>query len=92
MSLIQYVVRWYRLNCGVGKQMLDQGAELRSCPHCTEETPVYRSGYDSLGNPISFSVCLWCDGLIEYSDGVSRPHAPYATTRDLQGDRPASRP
>ncbi|ADB63351.1 hypothetical protein Htur_4550 (plasmid) [Haloterrigena turkmenica DSM 5511] len=90
MGLVQNVVRWYKLNHGVGKQMLDRGAELLSCPHCHEETPIFRSSYDSLGNPLSFSVCLWCDGLVEYSDGVSQPHAPYATARDLQGDRPES--
>lgn len=92
VGLIQKVVRWYRFNHGIGKQMLNQGAELLPCPHCGRETPVFRSVYDSAGMPISFSVCLWCDGFIEYSGASLQPHEPYATARDLQTEGQHSKP
>lgn len=58
MGLVQNVVRWYKLNHGIGKQMLDNGAELMPGPYCEAETPVFQSTYDSSGLLILFSVCL----------------------------------
>lgn len=84
MEFVREAVRWYRLNRGVGKRMLSEGAELLPCPHCERKTPVYRSAYDATGDPISFSVCLWCMGLIEYSGVSRRPHEPYATAKEIQ--------
>lgn len=92
MEFIQNVVRWYKLNRGIGKRMLDQGAELMPCPYCESETPVFRSAYNSTGMPISFSVCLWCEGILEYSGASRRPHEPYATARDLQTGERRSKP
>lgn len=88
MGLFKKVVRWYKLNHGVGDTMLTAGAELRPCPHCAAETPVYRTTYDSSGNPVSFTVCLWCAGLIEYSGAVGHPHDPYASVQELRADPP----
>jgi hypothetical protein len=92
MGLVHRVLRWYKLNYGVGNTMLAEGAELLACPHCETDTPIYRSAYDSAGDPVSFSVCLWCGGLIEYSDLSGRPHEPYVSARDLQLDQHRSRP
>lgn len=92
MKLIYRMVRWLKLNYGVGKTMCTNGAEVLSCPHCDHETPVYRSDYDSTGAPLSFSVCLWCDGLIEYGGATMDPHEPYASAKDLQTDHRRSKP
>lgn len=92
MGLVQNVVHWYKLNHGVGKQMVDNGAEHMVCPYCDAETPVFQSTYNSSGLPISFSVCLWCDGIIEYSGASLQPHEPYATARDLQTEDRRSKP
>ena len=87
MEIVRQVIEWYRFNRGVGKRMLDDGAEPMPCPHCERETPVFRSSYDSTGDPTSFSVCCWCGGLIEYSGASRRPHEPYATAREIQAER-----
>ncbi|MDY6817184.1 MAG: hypothetical protein SVG88_00875 [Halobacteriales archaeon] len=71
--------QWYRLNWGMGKQMRQAGATIRQCPHCQEPTPVFESEYDTDDDPITFTVCLWCDGLIEYRPDVSQPYPPYAS-------------
>jgi hypothetical protein len=92
MGLIHNAVRWYRFNHGDGKRMLDRGAELMRCPYCEEETPIYRSAYDSTGMPISFSVCLWCEGILEYSGASRHPHEPYATAREIRAERQRSKP
>lgn len=89
MNPVRPLVRWYKLSHGVGKEMRDRGAELMACPHCGDDTPVYRSAYDSAGTPLSFTVCLWCEGLIEYSGPTDEAHEPYATIRDSQ-DRPVA--
>lgn len=86
MGLITRVVRWYKLTYGVGDTMLSAGAELLPCPHCGAETPVYHTTYDATGDPVSFSVCLWCEGLIEYSTAVGHPHHPYATAQELRAE------
>lgn len=91
MVSLHRVVRWVKLNHGVGKEMRSHGAEILSCPHCDRDTPVFRTEYSSTGTPISFSVCLWCDGVIEYGPGAARPHEPYATARDIQADRRQSK-
>lgn len=86
MEIIHTMVRWYKFNYGVGREMRAQGAEVMPCPYCGHDTAVYQSDYDPTGDPISFSVCLWCEGFIEYSGATTRPHEPYATVRDLQTD------
>lgn len=92
MGLVQNVVRWYKLTYGVGKQMVADGAELMSCPYCEAKTPVFQSAYNSAGLPISFSLCLWCDGFLEYSGASLQPHEPYATARDVQAEERHSKP
>ena len=92
MGILQTAIRWYRLNHGGGKRMLEHGAELLPCPHCETETPVFESTYDADGMPGSFSVCLWCDGLIEYDPAVARPHEPYVITDDSRTEEPRSKP
>ena len=86
MKLVETVKQWYSLTHGRGKRLLDQGAELMVCPFCEEETPIFQSEYNTAGMPVSFSVCLWCEGVIEYSEGAVAPHEPYATARDLQAE------
>lgn len=92
MGLLHRMVRWYKFNYGIGNAMRSAGAELLPCPHCDTETPIYRSTYDSTGDPISFSICLWCDGFIEYSDTIGRPHEPYASVQEIQLDGRRSKP
>ncbi len=92
MRIVQNVIRWYRLNHGVGKEMLESGAELMPCPYCEKETPVFQSTYNSAGLPILFSVCLWCDGFIEFSGASLEPHEPYATAHDPQTEERHSKP
>lgn len=92
MGIIQNVVRWYKLNLGVGKQMVNEGAALMSCPYCDEATPVFQSTYNSDGLPISFSVCLWCNGFIEYGRTSLQTHEPYATAQDSQTEERESKP
>ncbi|MFB6130559.1 MAG: hypothetical protein ABEJ28_07040 [Salinigranum sp.] len=57
--------------------MLAAGATPMCCPHCGAETPVYESDYDESGDPVSFSVCLWCDGLVEFDARTGEVHEPY---------------
>lgn len=84
MSLIHAVRKWYKLNLGRGKAMCENGAEILSCPHCGDETPVYQTEYASDGTPISFSVCLWCQGSIEYGELSDQPHEPYLSAAEAQ--------
>ena len=91
MQFIHRLKRWYSFNRGRGREMLAAGATPRQCPHCGVETPVYRSSYDRTGSPVSFSVCLWCDGFIELDDLSNEPREPYATPTELRvnhADRP----
>lgn len=92
MEFLREAIGWYRLNRGVGKRMRDDGAQPMPCPHCARETPVFRSSYDATGDPTSFSVCCWCRGLIEYGGSSSRPHAPYATAKEIQAEGRRSKP
>lgn len=92
MGLVHDAIKWYSFTRGVGKQMLDHGATLMPCPHCEKETPVFQSAYNSAGLPISFSVCRWCDGIIEHSGATRHPHEPYATAREIQTKGRRSKP
>jgi hypothetical protein len=67
--------------------MVEAGATPMRCPHCDAETPIYASEYDTAGNPVSFTVCLWCGGIVEFSEMTEAPHEPYATTGDLPMNR-----
>ena len=84
MGLIHKAVRWYKLNRGRGNEMRTQGALVASCPHCENDTPVFLTEYDSHGNPLSFSVCVWCEGYIEYDGTTATAHEPYATIKEIQ--------
>jgi hypothetical protein len=84
MGLIHRAVRWYKLNLGRGKEMRTQGAIVASCPHCGNDTPVFHTEYDSHGDPLSFSVCVWCAGYIEYDGTTATAHEPYATIQEIQ--------
>ena len=84
MGLLHTVVRWYKLNRGRGKEMRARGAILATCPHCDHDTPVFRTEYDSHGHPLSFSVCVWCTGYIEYDGTTATAHEPYATIQEIQ--------
>ncbi|WP_435196402.1 hypothetical protein [Natronomonas sp. EA1] len=92
MRFLHELIRWYKLNHGIGKAMCAAGAEIMACPHCGDGTPIYRSAYDSGGTPLSFTVCLWCEGFIEYSPTLGRPHEPYASARDVRLERRQSKP
>lgn len=87
MNPIQRLVRWYKLNYGIGNAMLEEGAELLPCPHCETRTPVYTSTYDSAGEPVSFTVCPWCTGLIELREPKRDPHEPYRGSRERRLNR-----
>jgi hypothetical protein len=87
MGTIHNVVRWYKLAWGRGRQMRQRGAIVETCPHCEKDTPVFRTEYDSRGNPLSFVVCVWCDGFIEYDGKTATVREPYAA-RD--GNTPVS--
>lgn len=84
MRVIHAVRKWYKLNLGRGRAMRRNGAVIRSCPHCEEATPVYRTEYGSGGAPVSFSICLWCDGPIEFGDPSDQPHEPYLSATEAQ--------
>lgn len=84
MGLVHDLRKWYSLNWCQGKAMRENGAEILPCPHCGAETPVYQSDYGNDGWPMSFSVCLWCNGAIEYSELGSDPHEPYLSTKEAQ--------
>lgn len=84
MELVHDIRKWYMLNWGRGKKMRENGAEMLPCPHCREETPVYQSKYGSDGRPVSFSVCLWCYGMIEHSKLRTAPHEPYLSANEAQ--------
>lgn len=92
MSLIHRLHRWYVLKRGLGRAMLERGATIKVCPHCEQETPVYRSEYNDQGDPVTFTVCLWCGGFMELSGLSSRPHPPYAKAKDVQASLRRSRP
>lgn len=77
MRVFHKLIHWYRLNHGIGEKMRDKGAVLMPCPHCEAKTYVYRSQYDETGMPISFSICLWCEGVIEYGGLDIFPTEPY---------------
>lgn len=84
MRVIHSVRRWYKLNHGRGKEMRENGAEILSCPHCEDDTPVYQTEYGSDGTPVSFSVCIWCEGPIEYGELSEQPHEPYLSVAEAQ--------
>jgi len=83
MGIIHRLVRWVKLTRGVGREMRERGATVQPCPHCGNDTPVYRSAENDAGEPTSFSVCLWCEGLIEYGSIALAPHHPYASTEEI---------
>lgn len=56
-DLIKKISRWWKMNVGIGKTMLDHGADMTECPHCGERTPAYSSAGSS-------SDCLFCGGSI----------------------------
>lgn len=58
--------------------MREAGATVELCPHCGKDTPVYPSSYGADGAPLSFSVCVWCEGIVEYGPDAATPHDPYA--------------
>jgi hypothetical protein len=91
MGVVDRLRRWYVLTFGRGKRMLEHGAEVEPCPHCGDETPVYRSSYDRWLDPVTFSVCLWCDGLIEYDDRAVSPRPPFTSPGEVHA-REQSRP
>lgn len=80
MGFVYAFRRWRKLNRGHGRAMRDAGAAVMACPHCGNDTPIYRSEYDADRRALSFSVCVWCEGYIEY-DGTT-PRTPYATEHD----------
>lgn len=84
MRVIHSARKWFKLNLGRGKAMCENGADVRSCPYCENDTPVYRTEYGSDGTPVSFSVCVWCQGLIEYGELSDEPHEPYLSAADAQ--------
>jgi hypothetical protein len=88
MRILHTFRRWYRLHRGQAKQMRNRGAVVRSCPHCCQRTPVYHSKYTSVGEPLTFTVCLWCDGLIEYqrANSPQKPYTPRHSTRKPRSD------
>jgi len=57
--------------------MRERGATVVQCPRCGNETPVYETSYDASGEPLSFSVCLWCSGYVEYDPTRSLVRAAY---------------
>lgn len=57
--------------------MRKHGAEVMACPHCGRGTPVFRSDYDRTGTPLSFTVCLWCEGYLEWNGYTGKAHKPY---------------
>ena len=87
MGLIYRLRRWVKLGFGTGKSMREAGATVSPCPHCGRETPVYRSEYNRSGDPVSFSVCVWCRGFIEWSSGAAASHEPYASADEIQAHR-----
>ena len=84
MGIVHKALRWYKLNRGRGKEMRTQGAIVAPCPHCRNDTPVFETEYDSHGNPLSFSVCVWCEGYIEYDGLTATAHEPYTTIKGIQ--------
>lgn len=64
--------------------MREHGANVMACPHCGHDTPVFESEYDRARNPISFTVCLWCDGYIEWNGCSETPHVPYEQVTEVQ--------
>ncbi|MFT4889506.1 MAG: hypothetical protein ACI9YT_000415 [Halobacteriales archaeon] len=81
--MLHKLISWYKFSHGRGKEMLENGASLEPCPHCGKDTPVYRSTYSSRGEPLSFSVCVWCESLIEYNTTALKPHHPFATPAEI---------
>lgn len=90
MGIIHALIRWYRLNHGIGKAMDENGAELVSCPYCGNETYVYRSQYNDIEMPTVFSVCLWCDGIIESGKRNKYPSEPFGS-RERRAERGRSK-
>lgn len=85
MGIIHEVLRWYKLKRGRGREMRASGAVVATCPHCERDTPVFATEYDTHGDPLSFSVCVWCEGFIEYDGTTATAHEPYATLEEIQG-------
>ena len=69
--------------------MREKGATIRACPHCHQRTPIYRSKYTTAGEPLTFTVCLWCDGLIEYprANSPQKPYTPQHITPKASSDQ-----
>lgn len=84
MGILHKAIRWYKLNRSRGKEMRMQGAVVATCPHCRNDTPVFHTEYNSYGTPLSFSVCVWCEGFIEYDGTTATAHEPYTTIKEIQ--------
>ncbi|WP_225333624.1 hypothetical protein [Halomicrobium urmianum] len=84
MGLLHTLRKWYALRLGSGREMRENGATLHPCPHCERETPVFETEYDRDGRPVSFTVCLWCRGLIEYGELSAEPHEPFLSAGEAQ--------
>lgn len=86
MQPIHRLKRWYSFNYGRARAMVEAGATPMRCPHCDEETPLYASEYGGSGDPLTFTVCLWCEGFVEFDEEARTTHEPYAGG----GDTPVS--
>lgn len=69
--------RWLKLEHGRGRAMRDAGASVVACPLCSRDTPVYVTPYTPDGEPLLFSVCVWCGGHIEWPGTAVRPREAY---------------
>ena len=87
MQPIHRLKRWYSFNYGRAKEMVEAGATPMRCPHCDAETPLYVTEYDAAGEPVSFTVCLWCDGFVEFDEAADAPREPYAAGGDRRVNR-----
>jgi len=84
VGLLHTLRKWYALRLGSGREMRENGATLHPCPHCERETPVFETQYGRDGRPVTFTVCLWCQGLIEYSELSTEPHEPFLSAGEAQ--------
>ena len=87
MQPIHRLKRWYSFKYGRARAMIEAGASPMPCPHCDAETPLYPSQYDGAGSPVSFTVCLWCEGFVEFDGEAQVPHEPYAAVDDPRVSR-----
>lgn len=89
VDLLRRLRNWWSLRYGRARRMCKHGAVPKPCPHCDRTTPVYRTANAVTGEPTAFSVCLWCDGLIEYGDAQERPREPYTAAQEISTNRSA---